>query len=113
MVIGGAAYYSITLAPQTCSAELAFTVEDDYQGRGIASLLMRHIARIARQNGLKCLEADVLPSNLPMLAVFRCSGLPMVMRPEGDTVHVMLFLQAGNHSGHAGGVAAPTIDGSG
>lgn len=95
VIIGGAAYYSTTSAPEARSAELAFTVEDDYQGLGIGSLLMRHIARIARENNLKTLEADVLTSNLPMLGVFRHSGLPMTLRQEGDTVHLTLSLQNG------------------
>ena len=93
VVIGGAAYYSITAAPRAGGAELAFTVVDDYQGLGVASLLMRHIAAIARENNLKSLEADVLACNLPMLAVFRRSGLPMTLRHEGDIVHVALSLQ--------------------
>ena len=94
VVIGGASYFSTTTAPQPHSAELAFTVEDDYQGLGVASLLMRHIVQVARENKLKSLEADVLARNLPMLAVFRHSGLPMVLRHESDVVHVTLSLQA-------------------
>jgi GNAT superfamily N-acetyltransferase len=94
VVIGGASYFSTTTAPQPHSAELAFTVEDDYQGLGVASLLMRHMVNVARKNKLKSLEADVLASNLPMLAVFRNSGLRMALRHDGDVVHVTLSLQA-------------------
>jgi GNAT superfamily N-acetyltransferase len=96
VVIGGASYFSTTTAPQPHSAELAFTVEDDYQGLGVASLLMRYMVNVARKkkNKLKSLEADVLASNLPMLAVFRHSGLPMELQHDGDVVHVTLSLQA-------------------
>jgi GNAT superfamily N-acetyltransferase len=78
------------------SAELAFTVEEDFQSRGIGSLLMRHIIAIARVKGLDRQEADVLSRNRPMLNVFRRCGLPMTVRHEGDVIHVILSLrQAG------------------
>ena len=93
VVIGGASYFSTNAAPQARSAEVAFTVEEDYQGLGVASLLMRHIVQIAREKNVKSLEAEVLTSNLPMLAVFRHSGLPMALRHEDNVVHVTLFLQ--------------------
>jgi GNAT superfamily N-acetyltransferase len=93
VVIGGASYFSTNAASQTRSAEMAFTVEEDYQGLGVASLLMRHIVQIAREKHVKSLEADVLTRNLPMLAVFRHSGLPMALRHEDNVVHVTLSLQ--------------------
>ena len=74
------------------SAEVAFTTEEDYQGRGIARLLLRHLVRIARENGVSRLEADVLAGNQPMLTVFRRSGLPMQQRSDGGVIHVTLSL---------------------
>jgi RimJ/RimL family protein N-acetyltransferase len=91
-VIGGASYFATDPAAPYHSAELAFTIEEDYQGLGIASLLMRHLVRIAWSKGLHQLEADVLARNLPMLAVFKRSGLPMTLQREDDTVHVTLSL---------------------
>jgi RimJ/RimL family protein N-acetyltransferase len=91
-VIGGASYFATDAAAPDRSAELAFTIEEDYQGLGIASSLLRHLVRIARSNGLHRLEADVLARNLPMLSVFRRSGLPMTLRHEHDVVHVTLSL---------------------
>jgi GNAT superfamily N-acetyltransferase len=55
-------------------------VEEDFQSRGIGSLLMRHIIAIAQVKGLDRLEADVLSRNRPMLNVFRRCGLPMAVR---------------------------------
>ena len=92
VVIGGASYFTVEAGPLARSAEIAFTVEEDYQGLGVASLLMRHIIRIARENNLSRLEADVLVRNLPMLAVFKRSGLPMTTQREGNVVHVTLSL---------------------
>jgi RimJ/RimL family protein N-acetyltransferase len=74
-------------------AELAFTVEEEYQGQGMASKLMRHLIAFARRQGLRQFEADVLIGNLPMLAVFRESGLPMTIEQDGDSVHVTLSLE--------------------
>ena len=43
---------------------------DDYQGQGVGTLLMRHLAIIARAAGLKELIAEVLPENSAMRKVF-------------------------------------------
>lgn len=94
IIIGGASYSVIEGGAQLRSAELAFTVEEDFQNRGVAGLLMRHIIAIARAKHLAQLEADVLAFNRPMLAVFRRSGLPIVERRDADLVHVELSLDA-------------------
>ncbi len=92
VVIGGASYFATDAAAPDRSAEVAFTIEEDYQGLGIASSLMRHLIRIARDTGLTRLEADVLARNLPMLSVFRRSGLPMTLRHDDDALHVTMSL---------------------
>ena len=74
------------------SADIAFTVEEDYQGRGIASELLRQLMDIARRNGVAQFEADVLRDNAPMLEVFRRSGLPMTRTQAGGIVHLTLSL---------------------
>jgi GNAT superfamily N-acetyltransferase len=94
VVVGGASYVvKGSATTEGRSGELAFLVEEDFHGRGIATLLMRHIVVIARANGLDRLEADVLSRNLPMLNVFRRCGLPMAVRREGDVVHAVLSLR--------------------
>jgi RimJ/RimL family protein N-acetyltransferase len=80
------------------SAELAFTVEEDYQGRGIASALLRKLTDIARRSGVLRFEADVLPENAPMLKVFQRSGLPMKVAQDDDAVHLTLALDDGRGS---------------
>ena len=94
IVIGGASYFGLNSGLTGNSAEVAFTVEEDYQGLGVARALLRHLVGIARQQGLDRLEAEVLASNPAMLAVFRRSGLPMTTRHEGEVVHVSLVLRA-------------------
>ena len=76
------------------SAEIAFVVEEDWQGRGIASRLLQHLICIAHQRGVGQFEAEVLKENGPMLAVFRHSGLPMTTRNSDGTVLVTLVLGA-------------------
>ena len=90
-LIGGGSY---NVHEGTQAAELAFTVEEDYQGQGLASTLLAILADIARSRGITRFEADVLPSNTPMLAVFQRSGLPMQRRSVDGVVHVVLDLLA-------------------
>jgi hypothetical protein len=59
----------------------------------MASSLLRHLIQFARQRGVLQFEADVLGANLPMLHVFRASGLPMKVEQDGDAVHVTLSLR--------------------
>ena len=74
------------------SAEVAFVVEEDYGGRGIAGRLLHHLTHIARENGVAKFEADVLADNAPMLTVFRNSGLPMTTTHADGATHVSLVL---------------------
>lgn len=90
-IIGGARYIVHEVGTARI-AEIAFTIEEDYQGQGIASSLLRHLIWIARDQGLARLEAEVLPGNRSMLAVFSRCGLPMKMERLDDVVHVTLTL---------------------
>ena len=77
------------------SAEVAFTVEEDYQGQGIAGRLLGHLIEMARTRDIDELEADVLTANRSMLRVFERSGLPTRSRREGSSVHLSLSLNQG------------------
>ena len=85
-IVGGCRY--IVMQPGV--AEISFLVIDAYQGRGIGSALMRHIASLAHKAGLKELVADVLADNVPMLNVFGRSGLLMSKKMVGTTVELSL-----------------------
>ena len=91
-IIGGGRYVAGAALPGPRSAEVAFTIEEDHQGKGIAGLILKELAEIARSKGLQQLEATVLPRNAPMLAVFRRSDLPMTSRMEDGVVHIILDL---------------------
>ena len=77
-----------TCAPQ--HAEVAFGVAEDFRGRGLATILLAHLAEIAAANGITTFEAEVLPQNHGMLAVFRDSGFRVEVRSAPDSLHVTL-----------------------
>ena len=85
-IIGGCRYVVI----EPGRADLAFSVIDDYQRRGLGTALMLHLVVIAREAGLRELVADVLADNTPMLKVFRRSGLAMTESIHGSVIHVVL-----------------------
>ncbi len=91
LLIGGGRYAMD--GPGATDAEIAFMTNGDYRGLGIASLVLKHLVRIAREAGLMRFEAEVLAENQPMLAVFRRSGLPMSLKRDGTAFHVTLSLQ--------------------
>jgi GNAT superfamily N-acetyltransferase len=79
-------------ARRGAAAQIAFAVEEDFQGRGIATRLLRRLLRIARDQGISQFEADVLAENRPMLRVFRRSGLPVDESEADGVVHLTLSL---------------------
>ena len=87
-IAGGGRY--ITVRPGV--AELAFTVVDEFQGQGIATALLRHLAALARAAGLREFIAEVLPDNSAMLRVLERSGLEMQRERESGVVHITLQL---------------------
>jgi RimJ/RimL family protein N-acetyltransferase len=93
IIVASARYIAPGRAPV---AEVAFTVEEDYQGRGLASRLLRHLIAIACHSGIERFEADVLAGNKAMLAVFERSGLPVRQQREGGVVHLELVLGRGD-----------------
>jgi RimJ/RimL family protein N-acetyltransferase len=87
-IVGGGRY--IVVRPG--EAEIALAIVDHYQGRGIGTALMRHLVAIARAAGLKRLIAEVLAENLPVLRVFKQSGLAISTKREAELRHVTLEL---------------------
>jgi RimJ/RimL family protein N-acetyltransferase len=85
-IVGGCRY--IVIAPGR--AEVAFSVIDAYQRKGLGTALMRHIAAIAGEAGVEELVAEVLSDNAPMLKVFERSGLELMTRHEGTVIHVSM-----------------------
>jgi GNAT superfamily N-acetyltransferase len=74
-------------------AEVAFLVDDVFQGRGITTILLRHLIAIAREMGITLLEAEVLRSNQPMLKILARSGFPVTTTVTRDFVHAVMDLR--------------------
>ncbi len=91
-IIAAGRYVVIDDTGKSRSAEVAFTVEEDYHRQGIARILLQHLAAIAREKGVSRFVAEVLPENRGMLTVFSRSGLPIKTDHGGDAVHVTLML---------------------
>ena len=71
-------------------AEVAFLVEDQHQGRGIAQLLLEHLAQAARERGVERFVAEVLPDNTRMIQTFRDAGYRVASEYE-DGVLMLEF----------------------
>lgn len=55
-------------------AEVAFLVEDRHHGRGIAQVLLEHLAQAGRELGIERFVAEVLPDNRRMITTFKDAG---------------------------------------
>ncbi|WP_080671619.1 bifunctional GNAT family N-acetyltransferase/acetate--CoA ligase family protein [Salinispora cortesiana] len=76
------------LGPAATEAEVAFVVEDAYQGRGIGSVLLEHLADAARRVGIPTFVAEVLPANNAMLRVFADFGYQVRRQFADGVVHL-------------------------
>src|SRR4029079_18764145 len=75
-------------------AEVAFTVADDLQGRGVATRLLEQLAQHAAQAGIERFVAEVLAENSAMLAVFRDAGFELARTLEGGGLEVTFPIEA-------------------
>jgi acyl-CoA hydrolase/GNAT superfamily N-acetyltransferase len=75
------------LDPKTNTAEVAFTVQDDWQRKGIGSFLFQYLARVARRNGIKGFTAEVLAENVGMQKVFNQSNFRTKSSVREGVVH--------------------------
>lgn len=88
VIIGGGRY----IVTEPGKAEIAFVVIDDYQGQGVGTLLMRHLAVLARKAALRELIAEVLPENAAMRKVFGKFGFQARRGPDPAVIHLVLTL---------------------
>jgi protein lysine acetyltransferase len=73
VAVGGASY--VRSASDRALADISFLIEDEFQGRGLGTLLMGAIAIAARRNGIARFCADVLAENAPMRAILAHAGI--------------------------------------
>ena len=82
------------LDPKTQQAEVAFIVQDEWQDKGLGTLLLDYLVQIARQRGVRRFFAKVLPTNKAMLAVFYNSGMKVNTEFDGEAYSVAFDLSA-------------------
>ena len=93
-IIGGGRYFTLD-GTDPPSAEVAFLVEEDFHGQGLASTLFKHLLLIGRKQGISRFEADVLHGNKKMLRVFERAGLPVATKASSDSIHITIDLDRG------------------
>jgi len=76
-IVGVGRYY---IDETVHTAEVAFAVRDDYQKRGIGTLLLSYITYLAKRQGLLGFTAEVLANNQPMLHTFEKAGFTIEKR---------------------------------
>ena len=83
-IVGHALY----VADEDESAEVGFTIADEYQGRGLGTVLLGQLAEVAASNGFRVFKAHVRPENRRMVDVFRESGFPTELHAEPGELSV-------------------------
>lgn len=76
----------------TTEAEVAITVHDDYQGRGMGRYLLTQLMKIASENGITRFTADVLADNQRMMNIFQTATGKLSVKTEGNICHVRFDL---------------------
>lgn len=74
----------------TQTAEVAFSVRDNYQDKGIGTELLSYLTNLAQKEGIQGFTADVLVENKPMLHVFEKMGFDMEKRIEAGAYELKM-----------------------
>lgn len=90
--IVGVGRYFVDAGSDPPTAEVAFTVADEFQDRGVGTLLFDDLARIAHETGIAELHAETLAENRRMMGIFERGGLPLRRSRDGGVVHVHIAL---------------------
>ena len=78
----GVARY-VRLPHEPTVAEVAITVVDSHQGRGLGTMLLGVITRSAVDNGIETFVAHVLGGNVAMLNLLTALGVAVTTDPDG------------------------------
>jgi GNAT superfamily N-acetyltransferase len=65
-------------------AEVALVIADSYQGRGLGTILLKRLARVAALRAIHVLEGYVLLDNVRMTDLLRHCGFPLRTRPDRE-----------------------------
>jgi acetate---CoA ligase (ADP-forming) len=84
-VVGHAFYAAVS----DHRAEVAFTIANEFQGRGLGSILLGQLAQVASASDIEIFEAEVVAANHRMLRVFRASGFPIEVSANAGQLRVV------------------------
>jgi acyl-CoA hydrolase/RimJ/RimL family protein N-acetyltransferase len=73
-------------------ADVAFVVDEQYQGVGIATYLYKMLIRLAKDRGIQGLTADVLASNKGMMKVFEKGQTTVTAKLDYGVYHLTIPL---------------------
>ncbi len=83
-VVGGTQYVRMDGG----RAEVSVSVADEWQGQGLGSILIGHLAQAASENDITILWGDVLPENHRMINMLRRIGFPLSIRATPGAIEV-------------------------
>jgi acetyl coenzyme A synthetase (ADP forming)-like protein len=86
-ILGVGRYSALPAREGPRQAEVALAVADAFQGKGAGTLLLEHLAVIARRNGIAEFRADVMEENERMIDVFTCIGFRVDRSLESGVIH--------------------------
>jgi GNAT superfamily N-acetyltransferase len=89
-------------APGSDQAEVAFVVDDAFQGQGLGTVLLQNLAETARSHGVRWLVADTLSENFRMLNVFRHAGFARTFTRSSEVMRVVMDIEPAPEAGPGG-----------
>jgi acyl-CoA synthetase (NDP forming)/RimJ/RimL family protein N-acetyltransferase len=93
-IIGVARYDRLNAS----TAEVAFNISDAFQGRGVGSVLLEHLAAVAQERGVGKFVADVLPQNRKMIQVFNDAGYEVSHNFDNGVIAVAFKIEPTHQS---------------
>ena len=86
LIVGIAQYHR---TPGKTEAEVAFLVDDAFQGHGVGTMLLEHLAEYARLHGIRRFVADTLAENQKMLHVFADAGFVRQYTRDAEVIRIV------------------------
>jgi GNAT superfamily N-acetyltransferase len=88
-IVGVGRYASAADSPAD-RAEVAITVEDDEQHRGIGTLLLKHLRAVANAEGIELFDVYLVSDNVAPIALFEGSGHVVHRSAGAGTCHLVV-----------------------
>jgi GNAT superfamily N-acetyltransferase len=90
--IVGVARYGEGFPPEPGVVDAAVIVQDDFQGRGLGTILLLRLVEYAQDQGIKAMHATVHQSNARIMRFITKSGLPTERKLAGGVWDIKVSL---------------------